>query len=418
MRLAGVSTAPIPPPAPGTADRLYTPRFFAVFAAVTLFMTGAALQYHFGQYIEFLGHSVDVLGIVLGAGMFGTLLIRLQVGRWIDRFGWRTVWLCSAVVVTVSAAAMPLASNLWTVGALRATWTMSIAAILTAVAVFAAEIAPPLRRAESLGSMGLAGFTGMIAGPALGDFIFRGDVTQIGPYRLFFAASAACSLLGGLLIAAIPRSPVLGGIAPATISLPRTSSIRLVRQHWPGVLVPVAVVFSMSLCMQMSFLERLAEARGFQHIKLFFLFYGPTAILLRIVGRQVPRRLGRVRTLVGGLLLLMCGLMCIVGIRSQVGLIAPGILMGAGHCFIYPSLVDLGAERFPPACRGTGISLILGAGDAGTLLGFGWVGWMISRFGFDAAVWFLCIAVGTSAAVLALARREEVFHSVAGVKCG
>ncbi|MFQ5494368.1 MAG: hypothetical protein ACE5EX_03210, partial [Phycisphaerae bacterium] len=56
-------------PAFAEHDRLYTRRFFEVFAAVALFMSGVALQFHFGQYIAYLGHGVDTLGKILGAGM-------------------------------------------------------------------------------------------------------------------------------------------------------------------------------------------------------------------------------------------------------------------------------------------------------------------------------------------------------------
>ena len=87
----------------------------------------------------------------------------------------------------------------------------------------------------------------------------------------------------------------------------------------------------MMFCLQVSFLERLAEARGFKDIKVFFLIYGPTAMALRVVFRRVPQLVGRSRTLVGGLVLMTVGLLCLIGVRSQWGLVLPGLLMGAGH---------------------------------------------------------------------------------------
>ena len=64
-------------------DRLYTARFAQVFAAVFLFMTAVALQFHFGQYVQYLGHGVGTLGRILSISMVGTLLIRLHIGRFI-----------------------------------------------------------------------------------------------------------------------------------------------------------------------------------------------------------------------------------------------------------------------------------------------------------------------------------------------
>ena len=85
--------------------------------------------------------------------------------------------------------------------------------MLTSVAVLAAQIAPPRRRAEALGTMGLGGFTGMVIGPTVGDYIFSGDTGLITPYRIFFCCSAACCLASALIIALLPSPRVCGGRA-------------------------------------------------------------------------------------------------------------------------------------------------------------------------------------------------------------
>ncbi|HUU85534.1 MAG TPA: MFS transporter [Phycisphaerae bacterium] len=394
-------------------ERLYTLRFFKVFGGVVLFMTGVALQFHFGQYIQHLGHGVDTLGMVLGISMVGTLLIRLHIGRWIDRFGCRPIWVVGAMAATLGAGAIQFTGHLWLIVLLRALTTMAAAAVMTTVAVIAAHVAPPRRRAESLGSMGLGGFTGMIIGATLGDYIFSAPIETILPYRVFFSTSAACSLLSGtvLLLIALPagcgpagsHGDVTAGPGPAG-----PSTLRVICTHWPGTVLLVGLVFSMVFCLQTSFLERLAEARGFYNIKAFFLTYGPTAIILRIVFRRVPERIGRTRSVVGGMLLLGTGVALLTGVQTQWGLIAPALLMGAGHCFVFPSMVDLAAERLPADRRGTGTSLILAAGDLGMLTGFVGLGEVIDRLGYDAALWALVAAVLTAAIVFGVSRRDAV----------
>jgi MFS family permease len=401
-------------PTPATDDRLYTRRFFQVFGAVVLFMTGMALQFHFGQYVEYLGHGVDVLGRILSISMVGTLLIRLHIGRWIDRFGGRPAWLVGATVVALSVGSMQFTSQLWLITALRALSVMASAAVMTTVAVFAAQIAPTHRRAESIGTMGLAGFTGMIIGPTLGDWIFAGSTTSPVPYRIFFSASATCSILSGLtmLMMRLPSRPVGGPACQAEVAVSASSSrsqLRVIKEHWPGAVLLVGLVFGMVFCLQISFVERLAEARGFKDIKVFFLVYGPTAMTLRVIFRRVPERFSRGRTLVVGLLLMTVGLCCLIGIESQGELVLPGLLMGAGHCFIFPSMVDLAAERLPVEHRGTGTALILGAGDLGMLIGFVGLGELIDAFGFDAALGALAATVLAGTIVFAAARRSTMF---------
>ncbi|MCH8967882.1 MAG: MFS transporter [Planctomycetes bacterium] len=418
-------------------DRLYTRQFAQVFLAVLLFMTAVALQFHLGQYIEYLGHGVDVLGRIMSIGMVGTLLMRLRVGRWIDRVGCKPIWLAGAVVFAVATGSMQFATQLWIITTLRALSGMATAAALTTVAVFAAQIAPPRRRAESIGSMGLAGLMGIAVGPTVGDLIFAGAADSITPFRIFFFASAACSLLSGVIVLMLTmrsnnqgaaggmKSRLVGSLRdsansdePADPGLElakRPSQRTLVLLHWPGMVLLVGLVFAMAFCVPSMYLERLAEARGFHDIKLFYLVYSPTAITLRIIFRRLPQQIGRSPTMVLGMILMTAGLCCLLGIESQWRLIPPGILMGAGHCFIFPSMVDLAAGRFPAEHRGTGTSLILGAGDVGMLIGFGTLGELIDAFGFDTALLTLAGLMLVSAGAFSLRRYRANRSRVAGL---
>lgn len=403
-------------PVDNLPERLYTAQFFQIAAAAMLFMTGVALQFHFGQYMEYRGFGVETLGRVFSVGVIGTLAIRLRIGRWIDRFGCRPVWLVGTTVVAVSVGMIQFTSQLWLIVALRAIVTMATASVMTTVAVFAATIAPPRRRAESLGIMGLAGFVGMMIGPTLGDLIFAGSTTSIAPYSMFFTASAVCSLLAGgvIFLARTASCGPGGGDSPLTVTSKlrdERSQLRVIRDHWPGMVLLSGAVFGFVFCLQSLYLERLAEERGFRNIKLFFLVYAPTAMMLRLMFRRLPQRIGRTRTLLMGSMLLAAGLFCLIGIQREVQLMLPGILMGAGHCFIFPSMIDLCASRFPVDYRGTGTSLILGAGDIGMLIGYALLAAIIEAFGFDMALTVIAAAVLFSAVFLAIARRGVIFGS-------
>lgn len=386
-----------------TSDRLYTRQFFLLFVAVSLFMTGVALQFHFGQFVEYLGFGVDVLGLILSLSVIGTLVIRLRIGRWIDRFGGKPVWLIGTLIVCVMIGSIQWARSLWLIMTLRTVAVMATAAAMTTAAVLASQMAPPTRRAESMGTMGLGGFLGMMIGTTLGDVVFSGGTSEIGPYHLFFSLSALCSLLAGAALLPLrltakslanhPTSPSLDE-ERESVQKNQPSQWRVIITHWPGSILLVGVVFHMVFCLQTSFLERLAEHSGFKNIKLFFLVYGPTAITLRIIGRRIPEKVGRSPTLVGGMIFQIIGLLALVGVDSQIGLIVPGILMGIGHCFVFPSMIDLAADRLPTEHRGTGTSLILGAGDVGMLIGYAGLGQVIDRFGFDVALQTLAGAVG------------------------
>ena len=404
-------------PTATNSDRLYSARFLLVFCSAALFMTSVSLQFHFGQYIAHLGYDVDTLGWILGVSMVGTLATRLHIGRWIDRFGCKPVWLIGTVTVAVAVGSMQFADQVWLITLLRTISTVATAAAMTTVAVFAALMASPGRRAESLGTIGLAGFLGMILGPTLGDWIFSDTGESMMPYRVFFLTSAVFSLLAGAIMLALRMPPGRSadetGRGRRSVSESRTatrrneSQISVIIKHWPGAILLIGVVFSLAFCLQMLFLERLAEIRGFKNIKVFFLVYAPTAMVLRVIFRRLPARLGRTRTLLGGLVLLVAGELSLLGVASESDLVIPALLMGAGHCFIFPSMIDLGAERLPVAHRGTGTSLVLGAGDVGQLIGFVGLGQVIHVYGFDRALVSLACAVTVGGAVFAYFRRED-----------
>ncbi len=380
-----------------TSERLYTVAFFQTFAAVAIFMTAVALQFHFGQFIAYLGHETDTLGWVIGLSMAGTLIMRLHAGQWIDRFGCRAVWIAGTIVATLANGAVQFTTALWLITLLRACSTMATATVMTTVAVQAALLAPPNRRAESLGTIGLAGFVGMLIGPTCGDLIFSGDASSATPYHIFFTSSAVLCAVSGLLIArfggnahAAPRAAIPQGV------------LRTAVEHWPGAILLVGVVFGMAFCMQSLFLERLAEARAFYDIKVFFITYAPTAMILRIIFRRAPQALGRRPTLIGGLFVMAVGVGTLSLVHDEWHLILPGLLMGTGHCFVFPSMVDLAAERLPPERRGAGTALILGAQDVGMLVGFVVLGEAIATLGFNPALLMLGGTIAAGAIVFTL----------------
>jgi len=396
------------------AEPLYTRRFFQVFAGVMLFMICTTLQFHFGQYIAHLGYGINVLGWMLGITYVGTLMIRLSIGRWIDRAGCRRVWVRGTVIVAIAVGAIQFVQSLWLIVVLRMIAGMAAASVMTTVAVFAGQIAPPERRAESIGTMGLAGFCGMIIGPALGDTIFSQEQVPDAAYHVFFTASAVAALFACGTIW-IMRTEDMDTILPADDAPdgPETSAVRsrfrMIRQYGAGMVFLVGVVFATVWSFHSLYLERLAEERGFRDIKMFFLFYAPTAMILRLVFRRLPEQIGRTRTLFGGMLLLGIGMLFLTGVKSQMQLILPAILMGAGHCFIFPSMVDLCAARFPPSQRGTGTALILASGDLGMLIGYTVLGELIEATNFDVALKLLAAEVFVAAAVYGVVRRAVIF---------
>lgn len=372
-------------------ERLYTPQFFQVLAAAMLTMTGVSMQFHFGEYVASIGYGVDVLGWITGIGVVGSVLLRPYAGTWIDRLGCRPCFFGSALGAAVADFAFQFTDTLWLICLIRVVMAASNATFLATIAVYAAHAAPPRRRAESLGTVGIGGFLGMMLGPTIGDAIFTARGSTAEAFGWFFTTAAAVSLLAGLVVLNVRVT------APARhTALPPVAS--LVRHYWPGGVLLICIAFASCLTVQMTFLERFAHARGFEEIRWFFLAYGATAISMRLFFRQVPQRFGRRRVCCTGLCVMGVGTILFIPVRAEWHLLLPALMMGMGHAFVFPSMVDLVADAMPVEHRGVGTSLALGAMDIGFLAGGVTWGQTISWWGFERT--FVLVGVMTSGAAL------------------
>ncbi len=60
-------------------------------------------------------------------------------------------------------------------------------------------------------------------------------------------------------------------------------------------------------------------------------------------------------------------------VRAEWMLPIPGLIFGIAHAVVYPSVVAIGATRFPSRFRGLGTSLMLASYDVGLVLGPHWL---------------------------------------------
>ena len=384
-----------------TDELVYGRPFFQVLGGSLLTMVGLSMHYHFGEFVAYRGLDEAQLGWITGLGVAGSIALRPYAGRWIDRLGCRNTFLLSACVAAAANGGFLFAESLAAIIMLRIILVAATSTYLAAVAVYAALSAPPLRRAESLGTIGIGGFAGMTIGPAIGDAIFSGATNNDETFFRFFAIIAISNVLAGALVAHLPT--------PRHLRPPdRRGFVELLRNHWPGTILLVGVVFGAALTIHMSFLERFAHTRGFEDIRWFFFVYAPTAIFLRIFLRRIPQQVGRRRVCILGMLATAGGILLFIAVHETWQLIFPALLMGCGHAFVFPSMVDLAAEAMPENQRGLGTSVALGASDMGMLIGGITWGQMIDGVGYVPTFVTCAVAITVVTAIYAGRRMMRI----------
>ena len=121
-----------------------------------------ALLYRYANFVKVLGGSEYDLGWIVGIGMVGSLVTRLLLGAWIDRYGTRPLWIASALLfaATCFAHLAVVSSQGVAIYLLQISYWCAVAGVNGASMTFISNCGPKERLAELVGMLGTAGYVG------------------------------------------------------------------------------------------------------------------------------------------------------------------------------------------------------------------------------------------------------------------
>lgn len=344
--------------------------FWFTYAANTLMMMAISLLFRYADFVRLLGGDEFQLGWIVGAGMVGSLLVRIAQGVGIDRYGARVIWMWSSVGYVVACLLHLGIGSLDgpAIYAVRMLYQTSVAGFFGASITFISGRAPIARLAEVVGTLGTSGFVGMIAGTNLSDALLRAGATDRTAVNRMFLAAAALGALG----------LVCSWLATQGADPPRArrqpSLVGLLRRYHPGAVLLVGVALGFGIGLPQVFLRPYTESLGIPGIALFFGLYPPLAFVTRLAIRRLPELWGVRRMILIGLAALVGAMLLFLPVRTEWHLVAPAVLLGVAHACLFPSVVAGGSGGFPARFRGLGTTLILATVDLGTLIGAPTVG--------------------------------------------
>ncbi len=366
-------------------------------------MLANTLIAHYARWIEHLDGDAGDVGWITGVGAGAALLLRPWMGQWINRLGARNMWAIGYVLFAVGALGNLIIHELnWALYALRATFALGVAISFSSSLTYITQTTPTHRRTEAIGSLGIAGFLGMLIGPFAGDLILgAGDRDRVD-FEMLFASAAIAVLIPAILLAFLHGTPP----DAHTKRIRLADFVETVRRYWPGMIVAVHLMFGLCMTVPFVFLadyidhESLAIP-GVSVIGLFFLCYAGIGLSIRIFMRRFPDRFGRRKVLVAGLTFMVAGMLCflLVDAPHSSRIIIPGLLCGIGHGLMFHTGTSLLIEPFPDEVRGTASALALMLLDFGMFAGGPILGQLANTFGYHAIFLFIpaCgILIGTA----------------------
>lgn len=374
------------------ATTLYTPAFWAMAVANLCQTASFSAFFLFPLYLlAHGGHGGDV-GVIMGSFALASALARPWISEMIDRIGRKRSYTLGALIMVVAPLLyllfdQPLGSGYPWLLALRCFHGVGLAICFTAVFTYMADILPAARLNEGIGMFGISGLLGVAIGPPVAEFA----LARAGDAGLF-VAGALFSLVSLLVHLPLAESH------PPDRRLRGPSFFTLLARGKFIVIVLLALLFGIGVAGTGNFVTPLAAAGGLGQVSSYYLCYSLGAVLTRLFGGQLADRLGENLLLPWGLILFALGLAILPLLASPLPFNLAGLLAGAGHGLLFPTLNTMAVRGEPAEVRGKATGIFTGGIDAGTFAGSLVLGYIGQIFGLPVLFW--CAAAGMASGLL------------------
>ncbi|HET9203009.1 MAG TPA: MFS transporter [Acidimicrobiia bacterium] len=364
----------------------FGPNFPKLFAAAILQEASFFLLVHLPGYLESLGTTESLIGILYAAGAVLSLLFRPALGRILDLTHRRTVLLVAGILnaTVVLSLALTTVWGPWLWCLFLAQRVLQIA-LFTTMLTYGADSMPLEHRTQGLALMGLSGLIPIAVGGVAGDLI----IDAFG-YSALFVTAAMASLGSWLLVWRLPLLPILG-------HRPRRGFWAAMAQRNLLPLWLATLALSIGMETIFTFTRTFVANRGVGSTGLFFGVYGVTAASMRIFGGRHYDRIPH-RPLVAGALLAYGAGLLFLGVAESATMVAlAGFAAGLSHGAVFPILTSQVVSRARTAERGSAMAIFTSIFDIALLVAAPAVGFLIDGFSYRLAFGGVAVAVSAGA---------------------
>jgi predicted MFS family arabinose efflux permease len=356
------------------ASHRFGPNFPRLFTAALLQELSFALMIHLPGYLNDLGATEGLIGVLYASSAVLSLLFRPWLGRILDLTHRRTVLLVGGVINMAVVLALTTTTEwgpyLWALFLVQRTIQI---ALFTTILTYGADSIPVERRTQGLAIFGLSGLIPIAVGGYAGDVI----ITMFGFHGLFYA-SAAVLVVSWLTVWTLPTLPVRG-------HQPRRSFWAAFAQRNLLPLWFATLLFSIGLESLFTFTRTFVDERQVGTAGLFFAVYGVTAAVTRIAGGPLYDRVPHRPLLVGSIAAYGVGLV-FMGLAQHVAVLAiAAVITGTAHGAAFPILSSEVVNRARVSERGSAMATFTSIFDIALLAGAPSVGFIIEGFSYLAA---------------------------------
>jgi len=362
--------------------------FAGVFAATLLGLlsVGAVLPV-LPRYVTGPLDSGDVaVGVVIGSYAITGLLLRPIAGRFADTRGRRPTVVAGSLLAAVSGLLYFLPAGIPGLIVARLFLGAGEGMVFTAGSAWIVDLAPLERRGRVIGLYGLAVWGGLSIGPLIGELLLHAF-----SYEAVWVFAALAPFTGAL-IALRTRDPFMPRERTERVPLIARESLR------PGTALALGSVGYAAVA---GFVVLHLDARGVGHGAAVFVAFAATVVVTRLVGGNLPDRLGPARCALGAACVETAGLIAIALAQSLPVALLGAVAMGAAFSLLYPALSLAVVSRVPEDRRGSALGTLTAFFDAGVGLGAPLAGAAAALWGYSGSFALGAVAAAMAALVVA-----------------
>ena len=352
--------------------RLFTARFFLMCGfSFTVFLSAFQLLPTAPFRILALGGSEFVAGLFLGFLTYASAFSAPFTGALADRIGKRRILLVSSIAIAAFSTAYAFISSVPLMLALVVVHGIFWSGLLTASGAYLTDIIPPRRRAEGIGYYGFSTLLAISAAPSIGLYLYKfgWDVVCLSAAALNVAMAGIAWLMRESHHGEAPSGPLFGAHV----------------LEWRVAALSVTLfLYSFGYGGVTSFVALYATANAVTP-GLYFTVFAVTTMCTRPISGPLGDRVGHVRVLIPCLALIVVGYALLAMSGTRPWLLASAVIFGVGFGSAYPVYAAYVLQHVDTRRRGAAFGGILAAFDTGIGTGSITMGWIIHRFGFNAA---------------------------------
>ncbi len=307
-------------------------------------------------YVDSLGATTSMVGIVVSSFCVTALLIRPFAGPAFDSFSRKWMLVGTQAIIFVSLIGYALADSVPMLLAIRLFHGIGIGCGGPLAMSLVSEFLPVTKFASGISFFTLAQSVAQAVGPAFGLFI----VDAFGFSITYFLAAA--SVLVSLLCLLLIKEPYHERL-PYQLKLERMFAKEAVSK------AVALMLLSTSFSCMGSYVVLYGYQLGVANMGFFFVVYALCLVLTRPISGSLADRFGIPRLLIAGVIFFGLSYVLLSTANGLPGLVAAAVVGSAGFGCCAPLLQSFALASVPESRRGAASNTTFTGLDLGTLVG-------------------------------------------------